>query len=67
MLGRFPEGGNGNQFQDSCWGNSMDRRAWGATVHGVAEADRTEQLTSGHTVLSFNFFFLLLTATTTFQ
>ena len=28
--------GNGNPFQYSCLGNSMDREAWQATVHGVA-------------------------------
>ena len=26
---------NGNPLQDSCLGNSMDRGAWRATVHGV--------------------------------
>ena len=37
--GRSPEGGNGNQeFQYSCLGKPMDRRAWQATVHGVAES-----------------------------
>ena len=35
-LGRFPGGGNGNPFQNSCLENSMDRRAWQATVHGAA-------------------------------
>ena len=36
-LGRSPEGGNGNPLQYSCLGNPMDRRAWWATVHGVAK------------------------------
>ena len=32
--------GNGNPLQYSCLGNSMDRGAWWATVHGIAkEAD----------------------------
>ena len=36
--GRSPEGGNGNPLQYSCLGNPMDREAWWATVHGVAES-----------------------------
>ena len=32
-LKRLPGEGNGNLFQYSCLGNSMDRRAWCATVH----------------------------------
>ena len=40
--GRSPEGGNGNPLQYSCLGNPMDRGAWWATVHGVAnELDTT--------------------------
>ena len=35
--GRSPGEGNGNSLQYSCLGNSMDRRAWWATVHGVAK------------------------------
>ena len=35
--GRSPGKGNGNPLQYSCLGNSMDRGAWQATVHGVAE------------------------------
>ena len=35
-LGRSPGEGNGNQFQYSCLGKSMDRGAWQAIVHGVA-------------------------------
>ena len=48
-LGRSPEGGHGNPLQYSCLENSMDRGAWGATVHGVAELDTTEM--TGHTCL----------------
>ena len=36
--GRSPEEGNGNSFQYSCLENSMDRGAWLATVHEVAES-----------------------------
>ena len=35
--GRFPGGGHGNPLQYSCLENPMDRRAWRATVHGVAK------------------------------
>ena len=34
--GRSPGEGNGYPVQYSCLENSMDRRAWQATVHGVA-------------------------------
>ena len=36
-LGRSPGGGRGNPLQYSCLENPMDRGAWWATVHGVAE------------------------------
>ena len=52
-LGRSPGKGNGNPLQDSCLENSMDRGAWRATVHGLAESDTTEQLT--HNVSSVEF------------
>ena len=35
-LGRSPVEGNGNPLQYSCLGNSKDRGACQATVHGVA-------------------------------
>ena len=36
--GRSYGEGNGNPLQYSCLENSMDRRAWRATVHGVAKS-----------------------------
>ena len=44
--GRSPGGGNGNPLQDSCLKNPMDRGAWWATVHRIAESDTTEQLST---------------------
>ena len=39
-LGRSPEGGNGSPLQYSYLGNSMERGAWRATVHGVTKSQR---------------------------
>ena len=50
--GRFPGEGKGSPLQYSCLKNSMDSRAWQATVLGAAESDMTEWLT-----LSFSPFF----------
>ena len=44
--GRSPGGGDGNPLQYACLENSMDSRAWGATVHGVAESDTTSSIVS---------------------
>ena len=40
--GRSLGEGHGNPFQYSCLENSMDRGAWQATVHGIAESDMSE-------------------------
>ena len=37
-LGRSLRRGHGNPLQYSCLGNSVDRGAWWATVHGVAKS-----------------------------
>ena len=42
--GRSPGEGNGSPVQYSCLDNSLDRRAWQATVHGVTESDMTKRL-----------------------
>ena len=36
--GKIPGIGNGNSLQYSCLENSLDRRAWQATVHTAAES-----------------------------
>ena len=41
-FGRSPGGGHGNPLQYSCLENSMDRGAWWATIHRVAELDMTK-------------------------
>ena len=42
-LGRSPGGGHGNPHQYSCLENPMNKGAWQATVHKIAESDRTEE------------------------
>ena len=42
---RRPRFDPGNPLQYTCLENSMDRGAWWATIHGVAELDTLEQLT----------------------
>ena len=37
-LGRSPGGGSGNPFQYSCLENPMNRGAWQAIVHRVAQS-----------------------------
>ena len=37
--GRPPGGGNDYPFQYSCLKNSIDSRAWWATVHGATNSD----------------------------
>ena len=48
--GRSPGGGNDNTLQYSCLGNTVDRGAWQATVHGVTkELNTTQQLSNNNT------------------
>ena len=47
--GRFPGIGNGNPFQYSYLGNPINRGAWWAIVHGMAELDTNEQHMCAHT------------------
>ena len=41
-FGRFPGGRHGNPFPYSCLENPMDKEAWRAMVHRVAELDTNE-------------------------
>ena len=54
-LGRLPGEGNSNPLPYSCLENSMEKRAWWATVHGVTKSqiqlsDYHTQCTSGESV-----------------
>ena len=44
MASHSPGGGHGNPSQYSCLENPVDRGAWWATVHRVAELDMTEAI-----------------------
>ena len=46
--GRSPGEGNGSPLQYSCLGNPMDRRAWRATVHVVAQGQTQLKWHSTH-------------------
>ena len=49
VLGRFPGGGHGNPLQYSCLEHPMDRGAWQATVHGIANIrTQLKQLSRAH-------------------
>ena len=45
-LGRSPAVGNVDLLQYSFLGNSMDRGAWWAKIHGVTESDTTDHLST---------------------
>ena len=45
---RTPGGGHGNPLQHSCLENPVDRGAWQATAHRVAESERTEATLHAH-------------------
>ena len=47
--GKSLGGGHGNPLQYSCLENLMDGGGWGATVHWVAESDKTEVTSHTHT------------------
>ena len=52
--GRSPGGGHGNPLQYSCLENPMDRGAWRATVHRVAELHTAEVTEHSHTHTPFH-------------
>ena len=53
-LRRLPGRGHGNQLQYSCLENPMDRGAWQAAVHKVAQSQtQLKQLSKAHPGESF--------------
>ena len=54
--GRTPGEGHGNPLQYSCLENSMDRRTWQATVHGVTEELGTTEHVYSHSCFYSLFF-----------
>ena len=57
-LGRSPGGGHGNPLQYPCLENLLDRGAWLAAVHGVAESQT--RLSDQHTHYYFPHFIKLV-------
>ena len=57
-LGKSPGGGNGSPLQYSCLENSMDRRAWQATVCGTAK--RYDWTTKHIEIFQIIIYFLLV-------
>ena len=56
--GRSLGEGTGNPLQYYCLENHMDRGAWRATVHGVAELDTLKQLSTHAYEHMHNFYYL---------
>ena len=56
-LGRSPQRGHGNPFQDFCLKNPMDKEAWWATVHRVAQSwTRLKQLSMARHIVDLQAF-----------
>ena len=56
VLGRSPGGGNDKPLQYSCQDNPMDRRAWQATVNGVAKS-QTQLSTQARKIMLKSFLY----------
>ena len=50
-LGSSSGEGNDNSLQYSCLENPIDRGAWQATVHSIAESDMTDRLSTQENAL----------------